>query len=72
MPLILRADSLIIIKCWVDSSDAAHLYMRGHMGATMSFGRVSVTGITNNHKINANISTKAEFIGADNTLLQII
>ena len=59
MPLILRADILTIIKWWVDASYAAHPYMRGHWGVTMSFGRGSVMGIAKKHKINVNSSTKA-------------
>ena len=43
MPLVLRAYSLTIIKWWVYASYSAHPDIRGHMGATMSFGRVYVT-----------------------------
>jgi hypothetical protein len=39
MPLILRADSLSIIKWWVDASYATHGDCRGHTGAMMSLGR---------------------------------
>ena len=59
IPLILRADSLTIIKWWVDALYAAHPYMRVHSGVTMSFGRGSVMGIAKKHKINVKISTKA-------------
>ena len=39
MPLILRADSLTIIKWWVEASYAAHPDIIGHTGVTMTFGR---------------------------------
>ena len=35
MPLIIRADSLTIIKWWVDASYDMHPDMRVHMEATM-------------------------------------
>ena len=34
--------------------------------------RVSVTGIVKKHKINENVSTEAELIGADNAMPQIL
>jgi hypothetical protein len=38
MPLILKADSLNIVKCWVNASYATHGDCKGHNGATMSMG----------------------------------
>ena len=38
MPLILRADSLNVIKWWVDALYALHGDMRGHNGAITSLG----------------------------------
>jgi hypothetical protein len=52
MPLILRADSLNVIKWWVDASFATHDNCRGHTGATMSLGRGSVIGMSKKQKIN--------------------
>ena len=72
VPLILRSDSLTIIKWWVDVSYASHPDMEGHIGATISFGRGSVTGISTKNKINAKSSTKAELICADNAMSQIL
>jgi hypothetical protein len=45
IPLILRADSLNIVKWWVDASCANHGDCKGHTGATMSMGKGSITGI---------------------------
>ena len=72
MPLILRADSLTIIKWWVEASYAAHLDIIGHTGVTMTFGRWYVRGITKKLKIKAKSSAEAEFIGNDDALPQIL
>ena len=72
MPLILRADSLTIIKWWVDESYAEHPDMKGNTGDTMSLGIGSGIGLAKKHKINAKISTEAELIGADNALPQML
>ena len=72
MSLILRADSLKIIKWLVDVSYAAHLDMKGHMLVTMFFGRGYVTCIAKKHKINVKSSTEAELIGADDALPQML
>ena len=68
LPLILRADSLIVIKWWVDASYVAHPYMRDHTGATMLLRRGPVTGIPKKHKINAKRSTEAELIEANDAM----
>ena len=72
MPLILRAESLTIVKWWVDASYAAHPDTIGHTGATMYFGIGSVMGISNDPKIKVNSYNKLEMIGNDNVLPQIL
>jgi hypothetical protein len=72
LPLILRADSLTIVKWWVDASFATHGDCRGHTGETMSMGRGSMSSMSKNQKINTRSSTEAELIGADNAMPQII
>jgi hypothetical protein len=39
MPLILSADSLTLLRWWVDAAYAVHHDCRGHTGAGMSFGQ---------------------------------
>jgi hypothetical protein len=46
MSLILKADSLDIVKWWVDVSYATHGDCKGHTGATVSMGTGSITGIS--------------------------
>ena len=52
MPLILRDDSINVIKWWVDDFYEMHGYMRGHNGATMSLGCRSEISMSNKQKIN--------------------
>jgi hypothetical protein len=63
MPLILKADSLDIVKWWVDVSYATHGNCKGHTGATMSMGTGSITGISKKQKINTRSSTESELVG---------
>jgi hypothetical protein len=72
MPLILRADSLIVIKWWVDASYATHGDCRGHTGATMSLGRVSVIGMSKKQKLNTKSSTECELVGVDDASPQML
>jgi hypothetical protein len=57
MPLILRADSLDVIKWWVDASFATHDSCRGQTGATISLGRGSIIGMSKKQKISTRSST---------------
>ena len=50
MPLILRADSLNVIKWWVDASNAMHGDMRGHTGAEMLLRCGSVISMSKKKK----------------------
>jgi hypothetical protein len=72
MPLILKADSLIIIKWWVDASYATHGDCRGHTGATMSLGRGSVIGMSRKQKLNTKSSTECELVGVDDASPQML
>jgi hypothetical protein len=71
MPLILRADSINIIKLWVDASYATHGDCRGHTGATMSLGRGSVIVMSKKQKLNTKSSTECELVGVDDASPQM-
>jgi hypothetical protein len=45
IPLVLRDESLNIVKWWVDASYTTHGECRGHTGATISMGTGYITGI---------------------------
>jgi hypothetical protein len=72
MLLILRAESLNVIKWWVDASFATHENCRGHTGATMSLGKGSVIGLSKKQKINTHSSTESELVGADDDIPQMM
>jgi hypothetical protein len=71
MPLILKADSLNIVKWWVDASYATHGDCKGHTGATMSMGTGSSTGISKKQKINTRSSTESELVGVQDVAPQM-
>jgi hypothetical protein len=72
MPLILNADSLSVIKWWVDASYATHGDCRGNTGATMSLGRGSVIGMSRKQKLNTKSSTECELVGVDDASPQML
>ena len=72
LPLILRADSLSIVKWHVDASFAVHDDCKGHTGGTMTLGKGSVISITRKQKLNARSSTESELIGADDVMPQVL
>jgi hypothetical protein len=72
MPLILRANSLSIIKWWVDASYATHGDCRGHTGAMMSLGWGSIIGMSKKQKLNTKSSTECELVGVDDASPQML
>jgi hypothetical protein len=72
MPLILRANSLSIIKWWVDASYATHGDCRGHTGAMISLGRGSIIGMSKKQKLNTKSSTECELVGVDDASPQML
>jgi hypothetical protein len=72
MPLILPVDSLNITKWWVDVSSAKHDNCRGHTGAMMSLGRISIIGMSKKQKINTRSSTEAEPVGTNDAIPQMM
>ena len=60
LPLILRADSLTIIKWWIYASYSAHPYMKIHTGDMMYIWRDSVIVKENKYRINSKSSVEAE------------
>ena len=72
LTLILSPDSLNVIKWWVDASFAAHPYCKGHTGAMMSMGLISIMELSRKKKINGRISTEAKIVGGDNAFPQCL
>jgi hypothetical protein len=67
----LTPESLDIVKWWVDASHAIHGDCRGHTGATMLMGKGSITGISNNQKINTRRSMESELVGVHDVAPQM-
>ena len=63
LELTLGGDNLSVVKWWVDASYACHNDMKGHTGATMSFGRGAVTSASKKQKINTTSTTESELVG---------
>ena len=63
LELTLGGDNLSVVKWWVDASYTCHNDMKGHNGATMSFGRGAVTSASKKQKINTTSTTESELVG---------
>jgi hypothetical protein len=72
LPLIMREDSLNVIKWWVNDSFATHDNFQGHTGGTVPLGKGSITRVSKKQKINTRSSTEAELVGAHYMLPQIM
>jgi hypothetical protein len=72
MLIILKAESLNVIKWWVDASFATHNNCRVHTGATMSLVKGSALGMSKKQKINTRRLTESELGGADDAIPQMM
>ena len=72
LPLTLRADSIPLLKWWVDGSHATHPDCHGHSGGCLSLGKgMPITGSTK-QKINTRSSTESELVAADDFMPMIL
>ena len=70
LPLILRENSMSVIKWWVDVTFTAHPYCKGHTGDMMYMGSGSIMELK--QKINGRILMEYEIVWADYTLPQCL
>jgi hypothetical protein len=70
--LTLEADSMHIVKWWVDGSFAVHHDMKSHTGATMSLGKGSIYSTSVRQRLNTKSSTEAELVGVDDVMPQVL
>jgi hypothetical protein len=68
----LSAGSLQNVRWWVDASYAVHPYTRSHTGVAMSIGRGVIYGTSKRQKLNTKSSTKAELVGVDDVMPQVL
>jgi hypothetical protein len=72
MPLTLEADSVQLVKWWVDGSFAVHDDMQSHTGGTMTLGKGSIYSTSTRQKLNTKSTTEAELVGVDDVMPQIL
>jgi hypothetical protein len=70
--LALEADSDQILKWWVDALHAVHPDMKSHTGGTLSMGKGSTHSASKSQRLNRKSSTKAEVVGVDDTMAQVL
>jgi hypothetical protein len=66
--LVLGADSLGVMRTWVDASYAVHNDMKSHTGGVVSFGTGATMSKSSKQKLNTKSSTEAELVGASDYL----
>ena len=64
----MKADSLSMIRWWVDASYGVHWDCKVYTGAMMSMGKVATVNISRKHKLNSGSSTEAELVSIADVL----
>ena len=72
MPLTLEADSLQLVKWWVDASFAVHTDMKSHTGGALSLGKGVIFGTSTHQKINTRSSTETELVAMNEVLPHVL
>jgi hypothetical protein len=70
--LTLCADNIKIVEWWVDAAFAVHRDMRSHTSGVMSMGAGAVYSSSQKQKMNTKSLTKAELVGANDVLPQVL
>jgi len=66
--LTIGADTMGILRTWVDASYGVHSDMRSHTGGLMSFGWGAISCKSSKQNLNTKSSTEAELVGASDYL----
>ena len=64
----MKADSLSMIRWWVDASYRVHWYCKGHTGEMLAMGKGALMNIARKHKLNTGSSTEAELVSIADVL----
>ena len=72
LPLTLEANSLQIVKWWVDASYAVHPDMKSHTGGMMSLGKGTIYGASTRQKLNTKSSTESELVAVNDLMPQVL
>ena len=70
--LRIKADSISIIKWYVDASFAVHPDFKSQSGAVMTMGKGAVQSISRKQKLNTRSSTESELVGVDDVATMIL
>ena len=70
--LTLCADSLHVIKWFVDASFAVHLNFKSHTGSVMTMGEGAIQANSSKQKLNTRSSCDAELVGNDDAATKIL
>ena len=60
------------MKWWADAAFSVNHNMKIHTGGMMSMGRGALYSASNKQKLNTKSSTKAELVGVDDLMPQIL
>ena len=71
-PLILRIDSLHILKWYVDMAHAVHPDFRSHTGTNLTLGLGSAIGLSQKQKLNTRSSCEGELVATDDAATMIL
>jgi hypothetical protein len=72
-PLTLEANSMTVIKWWIDALYAVHPDMRSHTGGgTMMMGKGSAYSSSIRQKLNTRSSTEAELVGVNDMMSMVL
>jgi len=66
--LVIGADSLTVMKTWVDAAYGVHSDLKSHTGGVISMGRGTIMCKSTKQKLNTKSSTEAELVGATDYL----
>jgi hypothetical protein len=68
IPLTLEADSLHIIKWYLDASYGVHPDCHSHTGGVLMMGKGAINNTSQKQRINTKSSTEAKVVGVDDIL----
>ena len=68
MKIHMKADSLIMIRWWIDDSYGLHWDCKGHTGEMISMGKGALVNITRKHRLNKGSSTEVELVSITDIL----
>ena len=68
MKIHMKADSISMIRWWLDASYGGHCYCKVHTGAMMSMSKGALVNIARKPTLNTGSSTEAELVSISDVL----